>query len=53
MKDFDNKEFKQHLKKVIGYIDEITVKLEQALDSYLLVEKERKQNERKRKRKSR
>jgi asparagine synthetase B (glutamine-hydrolysing) len=53
MKDFDNKEFKQHLKKVIGYIDEITVKLKQALDSYLLVEKEKKQNERKHKRKSR
>jgi len=40
MKEFDNKEFKVHLNKIIGYLDEITGKLNRVLDSYLLVEKD-------------
>lgn len=36
--EFDPKEFKVHLKKIVGYLDEITVGLNRALDAYLLVE---------------
>lgn len=38
MNDFDHVEFKKHLKKIIGYLDEMTSGLNRALDAYLLKE---------------
>lgn len=38
MNNFEHKEFKQHLKKIISYLDDISVGLNKALDAYLLVE---------------
>ena len=52
MSEFDHKEFKVHLNKIIGYLDDITNKLNGMLDSYLLVEqKPIKKKERKPKKK--
>ena len=39
MSEYSPEHFKQHLKKIIGYLDDITNKLNTALDSYLLAEK--------------
>jgi len=45
----DIKEFKRHLNKIIGYLDDITNKLERSLDEYLLVEKSKAKKKKKKK----